>query len=265
MTFSTAYHPQTDGQSERTIQILEDMLRGCVLDFGGTWERHLPLVEFAYNNNFQSSIGMAPFAALHGRPCRSPMCSAVVGDAPLLGPELGRETTEKVELIRRRRVTAQSRQKSYADRRRRPLAFEIGGHVFLKISPRRGLMRCGKSGKLSPRCICPVEILERVGEVAYRLALPPQSAGVHDVFHVSMLRKYEPDPSHMLDWTDLEIDEDAAYEERPVRVLDRRDQVLRGKTSLLVKVLLKHHGVEETTWERELEVCEKYPDLFVDM
>ncbi|GMP73098.1 hypothetical protein CsSME_00030948 [Camellia sinensis var. sinensis] len=183
--------------------------------------RHLPLVEFAYNNSFQSSIGMAPFEALYGRPCRSPVCWAEVGDAPLWGPELVRETTEKVELIRRRLVTAQSRQKSYADRRRRPLAFEI---------------------------------LERIGEVAYRLALPPQLSGVHDVFHVSMLRKYEPDPSHVLDWSDLEVDEDASYEERPVRVLDRRDQVLRGKTIPLVKVLWKHHGVEEATWERELEV-----------
>ncbi|GMP39203.1 hypothetical protein CsSME_00010138 [Camellia sinensis var. sinensis] len=133
---------------------------------------------------------------------------------------------DKVELIRKRLVTAQSRQKSYADRRRRPLAFEVGDHVFLKISPRRGLMRFGKSGKLSPRFIGPFEILEGIGEVAYRLALPPQLSGVHDVFHVSMLRKYEPDPSHVLDWTDLEVDEDASYEERPVQVLDRRDQVL---------------------------------------
>ena len=143
--------------------------------------------------------------------------------------------------------------------------FEVGDHVFLKISPRRGLMRFGKSGKLSPRFIGPFEILERIGETAYRLALPPQLSGVHDVFHVSMLRKYEPDPSHVLDWTDLEVDEDASYEERPVRVLDRRDQVLRGKTIPLVKVLWKHHGVEEATWERELEVREKYLDLFVDM
>ena len=145
------------------------------------------------------------------------------------------------------------------------MSFEAGDHVFLKISPRRGLMRFGKSGKLSPRFIGPFEIIERIGEVAYRLALPSQLSGVHDVFHVSMLRKYEPDPSHVLDWTDLEVDEDASYEERPVRVLDRRDQVLRGKTIPLVKVLWKHHGVEEATWERELEVREKYPDMFIDV
>ncbi|KAF5940606.1 hypothetical protein HYC85_021773 [Camellia sinensis] len=160
---------------------------------------------------------------------------------------------EKVALICKRLVTAQSRQKSYADRRRRPLSFEVGDHVFLKISPRRGLMRFGKSGKLSPRFIGPFEILERIWEIAYRLALPPQLSGVHDVFHISMLRKYEPDPSHVLDWTDLEVDEDVSYEERPVRVLERRDRVLRDKMIPLVKVLWKHHRVEEATWEREVE------------
>ena len=126
-------------------------------------------------------------------------------------------------------------------------------------------MRFGKSGKLSPRFIGPVEILERIGVVANRLALQTQMSGVLEVFHVSMLRKYEPDPSHVLEWTDLEVDEDASYEERPVRVLDRREQVLRGKTIPLVKVLWKHRGVEEATWERELEVREKYPDLFVNV
>ena len=143
--------------------------------------------------------------------------------------------------------------------------FEVGDHVFLKISPRRGLMRFGKSGKLSPRFIGPFEILERIGEVVYRLALPLQLSGVHDIFHVSMLQKYELDPSHVLDWTNLEVDEDASYEERPVWVLDRRDQVLRGKTIPLVKVLWKHHGVEEATWERKADVRERYPDLFVNV
>lgn len=134
------------------------------------------------------------------------------------------------------------------------MSFEARDHVFLKISPRWGLMRFGKSGKLSPRFIGPFEILERVGEVAYRLALPPQLFRVHDVFHISMLRKYESDPSYVLDWTDLEVDKDVSYEKRPVRVLDMRDQVLQGKTIPLVNVLWKHHGVEKATWERELEV-----------
>ncbi|XP_028101480.1 uncharacterized protein LOC114300815 [Camellia sinensis] len=123
----------------------------------------------------------------------------------------------------------------------------------------------GKRGKLSPRFIGPFEILGRIKEVTYRLALPPPLSGVHDVFHISILRKYEPDPSHVLDWTKLEVDENVSYEERLVRILDTRDQVLRGKTIPLVKVLWRHHGVDEVTWECEVEVREKYPDLLIDV
>ncbi|GFY95611.1 hypothetical protein Acr_10g0009960 [Actinidia rufa] len=262
LRLSTAFHPQIDGQSERTIQILEDMLRACVLDFGGSWEDHLHLVEFAYNNSYQASIGMVPFEALYGRPCRSPVCWTDVGEAVLAKSEWVRDTTEKVVLIRKRLLTAQSRQKSYADRRKRHLEFAVGDHVFLRVSPKRGLMRFGHSGKLSPRFIGPFEILDRIGAVAYRLALPTRLANVHNVFYVSMLWKYEPDPSHVLDWRDLDVNKDVTYEERPIRVLDTRDQVLRGKTIPLVKVLWLHHGVEEATWERESEVRAKYPDLF---
>ena len=130
MRFSTAFHPQTDGQTERTIQTLEDMLRLCVLDFQGSWESHLPLVEFAYNNSYQASIGKAPNEALYGRECKSPICWTEVGDKALIGPEMVQMTTEKIKLIQQRIKTAQSRQKSYADQRRRELEFEIGDHVF---------------------------------------------------------------------------------------------------------------------------------------
>ncbi|XP_028083500.1 uncharacterized protein LOC114284750 [Camellia sinensis] len=123
-------------------------------------------------------------------------------------------------------------------------------------------MRFAKGEKLSLRFIGPFEILERIGEVAYRSALSPQLSGLHDVFHVSMLRRYEPDPSHVLDWVELEVDGDASYKERPIQILDTREQVLRGKTIPLVKVLWRHHGVEEASWEREAEVRSKYPDLF---
>jgi hypothetical protein len=259
---STAYHPQTDGQSERTIQILEDMLRACMLDFGGAWESHLPLAEFAYNNSYQSSIGMAPFEALYGRPCRSPVCWAEVGDQALLGPEIVRETTEKVALIRDRLKTAQSRQKCYADRRRRPLEFEVGDHVFLRVSPKKGLVRFRRGGKLAPRFIGPFQILSRVGEVAYRLALPSELGNVHNVFHVSMLRKYMRDESHVIQYSELEVAPDASYEEQAIRILDSREQVLRGKTIPLVRVLWQHHGAKESTWEREDEMRSRYPELF---
>ena len=133
LTMSTAFHPQTDGQSERTIQVLEDMLRACVLDHKGSWEEHLPLVEFSYNNSYQASIQMAPYEALYGRPCRSSLCWTEVGESSITGPDLIRDTSEKVSLIRHRLLMAQIRQKSYADVRRRPLEFEVGDHVFLKV------------------------------------------------------------------------------------------------------------------------------------
>ena len=186
--------------TERTIQTLEDMLRACVLNFQGSWEEHLPFIEFAYNNSFHASIGMAPYEALYGRKCRSPVCWDEVGESKLVGPEIIQITSEKIRLIKERIQTAQSRQKSYADRRRRDLEFAVGDHVFLKVSPWKGITRFGHKGKLSPRYIGPFEILERVGLVAYRIALPPALSKIHNVFHVSSLRKYIPDPSHILDF-----------------------------------------------------------------
>ncbi|EOY16855.1 Uncharacterized protein TCM_035774 [Theobroma cacao] len=135
------------------------MLRACVIDLGVRWEQYLPLVEFAYNNSFQTSIQMAPFEALYGRRCRSPIGWLEVGERKLLGPELVQDATEKIHMIRQKMLTAQSRQKSYADNRRRDLEFQVGDHVFLKVSPTKGVMRFGKKGKLSPRYIRPFEIL----------------------------------------------------------------------------------------------------------
>ena len=129
-----------------------------MLDLKGSWETHLPLIEFAYNNSYHSSIEMAPFEALYGRKCRSPICWNEVGERKLLGPELVQLTTKKIQLIRERLLTAQSRQKSYADNRRRDLEFQVGDHVFLKVSPSKGVVRFGKKGKLSQRYIGPFEI-----------------------------------------------------------------------------------------------------------
>ena len=145
---------------------------------------------------------------------------------------------------------------------RRPLEFEVGDHVFLKVIPKMGVVRFGKRGKLSPRFIGPLEILESIGTVAYRLALPPDMSGVHEVFHVSMLRKYIPDPALVVDWGHIEDDIDGTFEEGPVCILDSRDQVLRRKTVRLVRVLGRHCGVEELTWEREDTMRATYPFLF---
>ncbi|KAL0554084.1 hypothetical protein IC582_007995 [Cucumis melo] len=264
LDFSTAFHPQTDGQTERLNQILEDMLRACVLEFSGSWDSHLHLMEFAYNNSYQATIGMAPFEALYGKCCRSPVCWGEVGEQRILGPELVQTTNAAIQKIRARMLTAQSRQKSYADVRRKDLEFEVGDMVFLKVAPMKGVLRFAKKGKLSPRFVGPFEILERIGPVAYRLALPPSFAAVHDVFHISMLRKYVADPTHVVDFEPLQISENLSYEEQPVEVLAREVKKLRSREIPLVKILWQNHGVEEATWEKEEDMRAQYPELFED-
>ncbi|KAL0545862.1 hypothetical protein IC582_015758 [Cucumis melo] len=162
------------------------MLRACVLQFKGNWDTHSSLMEFAYNNSYQSSMGMAPFEALYGRPCRTPVCWNEVGERKLVGPELVQVTSDNIKLIRENLKIAQDRQKSYADKRRRDLEFQIGEQVFLQLSPCRGVLRFGRKCKLSPRYIDPYQIIERVGPASYRLELPAELARIHDVFHVSI-------------------------------------------------------------------------------
>ena len=205
---------------------------------------------------------MAPFETLYGRRCKSPIHWYEPGEKHLETVDFIRRTTEDVRLIRERLDTAQSRQKSYADKRRRPLEFQAGNLVFLKVAPMKGVMRFGKKGKLSPRYIGPFEILERIGKVAYRLALPPELASVHNVFHVSMLKKYVTDLSHVLHQEPVEVHANLTYEEKPVQILAREEKTLRNKVIPLVKVLWRNHNVEEATWEREEDMRKSYPELF---
>nr|GEW03353.1 hypothetical protein [Tanacetum cinerariifolium] len=173
LKFSTPFHPKTDGQTKRTIQTLEDMLRSCAFEWTGNWDEYLCLVKFAYNNSWHASIKAAPYELLYGRKCRAPICWNEVGERVIEGPKLIEVTNEKVAIAKEKLKEARSRQKSYADRHRRSLEFNPGDHVFLKVSPCRGVRCFGIKGKLSPRFIGPFEILDRVGEVSYRLALPP--------------------------------------------------------------------------------------------
>ena len=156
----------------------------------------------------------------------------------------------------------QSRQKSYADNRRRPLEVNVGDHIFMKLSPLKGSLRFGKKGKLTPRFIGPFEILQRLGPIAYRLALPPSLHRIHDVFHISNLRGYVPDPSHVIRYEPLQLKENLTYVEEPVQILKRMKRTLRNKTIPFVKVLWKHHQVVDATWEPERTMREKYPTLF---
>ena len=205
---------------------------------------------------------MAPYEALYGRKCRSPVHWEEVGERKLLGPELVQYTKQVVERVRERLVAAQNRQKKYADLGRKDKAFEVGDKVLLKISPWKGVMRFGKKGKLSPRYIGPFEILRKVGAVSYQLALPPDLQYIHDVFHISVLKAYNPDNKHILEYEPIEIQPDLTYEEHPVRIVDRKIQKLRNKEIRMGKVIWRNHTREEATWELESAMQEKYPKLF---
>nr|AAO19383.1 putative polyprotein [Oryza sativa Japonica Group]ABF98353.1 retrotransposon protein, putative, Ty3-gypsy subclass [Oryza sativa Japonica Group] len=191
LNFSTAYHPQTDGQTERVNQVLEDMLRACALDFGGSWDKNLPYAEFSYNNSYQASLQMAPYEALYGRKCRTPLLWDQTGERQVFGTDILREAEEKVKIIQERLRVAQSRHKSYADNRRRDLSFGKGDYVYLRVTPFRGVHRFHTKGKLAPRFVGPYKIVSRRGEVAYQLELPQSLAGVHNVFHVSQLKVFK--------------------------------------------------------------------------
>ncbi|GJY95513.1 putative reverse transcriptase domain-containing protein, partial [Tanacetum coccineum] len=237
LDLSAAYHPQTDGKSERTIQTLEDMLRACVIDFGGSWDVHLPLAEFSYNNSYHSSIRCAPFEALYGRKCRSPVLWAEIGECSLIRPELVQETTDKVVLIKEKLKAARDHQKNYAGNRRKPLEFEVGDKVLLKVSPWKGVMRFGKRGKLAPRYVGPFEILERIGPVAYRLRLPKELSEVHDTFHVSNLKKCLADANLHVPLDEIKVDKTLHFVEKPVEIMDREVKTLKRSKIPIVKVV----------------------------
>nr|GEY65625.1 putative reverse transcriptase domain-containing protein [Tanacetum cinerariifolium] len=218
LNLSTAYHPEMDGQSERTIQTLEDMLRACAIDFRNSWDRHLPLVEFFYNNSYHASIKAATFEALYGRKCRSP-----------------------------RLLTAKSCQKSYADVRRKPMEFEVGDKVMLKVSHWKGVIRFGKRGKLSPRYIGPFEIIERIGPVAYKLELPEKLHGIYNMFYVSNLKKCLADKNSVIPLKEVQLDDKLHFIEEPVEIMDREVKQLKQSRILIVKVRWNsRHGPEYT-------------------
>ncbi|GJX17176.1 putative reverse transcriptase domain-containing protein [Tanacetum coccineum] len=264
VNMSTTYHPEIDGQSERTIQTLEDMLRACVIDFGKNWNQHLPLVEFSYNNSYHASIKAAPFEALYGRKCRSPICWSEVGDSQLTGPELVRETTKKIVQIKNRLLTARSCQKSYADVRRKPMEFSVGDMVMLKVSPWKGVIRFGKRRKLSPRYIGPFKITERIGPVAYKLELPEKLRGIHNTFHVSNLKRCLADENLIIPFEEIQLDDKLHFIEEPVEIMDREVKRLKQSRIPIVKVRWNSRRGPEFTWEREDFFRSIYPHLFSD-
>ncbi|KAA3487362.1 DNA/RNA polymerase superfamily protein [Gossypium australe] len=212
------------------------MVRCCNLEFRDSWERYLPLVEFAYNNSFQSSLKLALYEALYGQ--------------------------EKVKVIRDGLKAASDRQNSYSDLKRKEIEFQVDDKIFLKVSPWKKVLRFGRSGKLSPHFIIPYEITEKIGSIEYRLALSSELEKIHNVFHVSMLRRYRSDPSHVITPTEVEIQPNMSYVEELVKILAREVKQLRNKSIPLVKVLWQRHGVEEATLELEEAMRNQYPNLF---
>ncbi|GJT54881.1 putative reverse transcriptase domain-containing protein [Tanacetum coccineum] len=229
LDMSTAYHPQIDRQSERTIQTLEDMLRACAIDFGKSWVNHLPLVEFSYNNSYYASIKAAPFEAFYGRKCRSPVC-----------------WTEK----------------SYVDLKRKRMKFQVGDKVMLKVSPWKGVVRFGKRGKLNPRYVGPFKVLEKVGEVAYKLKLLQELSRVHNTFHVSNLKKCHANKPLAIPLDGLHFDDKLQFVEELVEIVDREVKRLKRSRIPLVKVQWNSRRGLEFTWEREDQFRKKYPHLF---
>ncbi|GJX93382.1 putative reverse transcriptase domain-containing protein [Tanacetum coccineum] len=233
LDMNTAYHPETDGQSERTIQTLEYMLRACVIDFGKGWDRHLSLIKFSYNNGYYTSTKAAPFEALNGRKFWSPICWAEVGDAQLTGPEIVRETTEKIIQIKHRLQASR-------------------------------VIRFGKRGKLNPRYIGPFKILAKVGTVAYRLELPEKLICVYSTFHVLNLKKCLSDEPLAIPLDEINIDEKLNFIGEPVKIIDREVKRLKQIRIPIVKVHWNSIRGPEYTWEREDQMQKKYPHLFAN-
>ncbi|KAD5960518.1 hypothetical protein E3N88_11990 [Mikania micrantha] len=226
LLINMTYRPQTDGQSEMNIQTLEDMLQACAVDYEGNWNKHKPLAKFSYNNSYHSSIDMAPFEMLYGRKYRTPICWGELGQKELGNLEVVRATTERLEQIKPRMKVAQNRQKSYADKRRWPIEFQVGDMVLLKVSPWKGLSRFRKRDKLSPKYIGPFKIVARVGEVAYKLELPDELGKIHPTFHVSYLRKCLTDEASHIPYDEIEIDNKLNYVEHPLAILDYNEKKL---------------------------------------
>jgi hypothetical protein len=248
---SSAYLPQTDGQTERVNQLLKNMLRACVLEDQGSWDQNLPWAEFSYNNSYQETLKMAPFEVLYGRQCCAPLNWIESGEKVIFGPDLVEEAEATVRRIQDNLKAAKSRQETYANKRHRPLEFEDGNHVYLRVSPMKGVKRFGVKGKLAPRYIGPFPILEKCGIVAYKLDMPPSLAGVHDIFHVLQLKKCLKAPVDVVLPEVTPLEADLSYPEHPIKVLDQKDRVTRRKRIKFFKIQWSNHSEEEATWESE--------------
>jgi hypothetical protein len=216
--------------------VIEDMLRMYVMDKPSKWEDYLHLVEFTYNNGYQASLKMSPFEALYGRKCNTPVSWDNPTDIVVLGPELLKDMEDQMVRIKQNLKAAQDRQKKYADKNMTTREFKVGEHVLLKVNPKKSSLKLGSCTKLAARFCGPFEILDRIGPVAYMLALPA-SMNVHNVFHVSLLKKYIHDPNHVIDWNLIQVEPEGDFQVQPVHIGQKSQNALEssyraGKSSV---------------------------------
>jgi hypothetical protein len=235
------------------------MLRAYVLEFPQKWDDCLPLAEFLYNNSYQESIKMTPFEALYGRRCRTPLNWSEPGERSFFRPDMVKETEEKVQRIIHNLKEAQARQKSYADKRRKPLYFLVRDYVYLKVSPMKGISRFRVKGKLAPWYIGSFPVLEQCGPVAYRLQLPKTLSAVHNVFHVSQFKKCLRVLDQTIEVMDVALEPDLTYSEHPIRVLDQKDRITRRKTLKFYKIQWNQHTEDEATWDSQDFLDKNFP------
>jgi hypothetical protein len=232
---SSAYHPLIDGQTEWVNQIIEDMLRACVLTDGLKWDKHLPLAEFSYNNSYQESIKMSPFEALYRWPYCNPLSWSESGERVIFGPDI---VTEAEEMVKH-------------DKWCSPMEFEVGDHVYRRVSPMKGVRRFGIKGKLSPRYIGPYPIIDKYGPTSYQVELPVKLLGVHNVFHVSQLKRCLKPLTNVVIEDTIPLEPDLMYKTYPIKILDQHDWVTCNKSTQFYRIQWNEHSEDEAMWEHE--------------
>jgi hypothetical protein len=237
------------------------MLRACVLEHQGSWDKNLSSAEFSYNNSYQESLKMASFKVPYGHRCRTPLNWIEPGEKVIFGPDIIDEAEAMVHRIQDNLKAVKSRQESYANKRRRPLEFDVGDHMYLRVSPMNGVKRFGMKRNLEPRYIGPFPILDKCGVMAYKLDLPPSLSGVHDIFHVSQLKKCLKAPVDVMLPEVTQLEADLTYPEHPIKVLDQKDHVTSRKTTKFYKVQWSQHSKEEAMWESEDFLHSRHPDF----
>lgn len=264
LAFSTSYHSWIDGQTQRIDKILEDMLQMYVMHQQWKWEEYLPLVDFTYNNDYQESLRMSPFQELYGWTYNTLSSQSDLVSRVLIGQDMLVDMEQEMQVIKKNLKETQDRHKSYVDRNRLFKEFQVWEQVYLHIKLKNSSLRIVSCAKLASWFCGPFNIIERIGLVAYRLALP-LTMKFHDVFHVSFLEKYVKNVDHVIDWSVLQVEPNGEFESKPQCILQKKVLILQNQEIKQVKVKWKHFGTDEATWEMEDQMWTMYPSFFVGL